>query len=187
MRIVGGTLSGRKILPPLSLTTRPMMDRIRQALFNILEHHDWGATIGDVLTDAQVLDAFCGTGALAFESLSRGAAHATLFDKDREALTIAGKNAEALGVKKNCAILSADTLAPPPAKQGCKLVFLAPPYRKGLTPPAIIALDAAGWIAPHALIVTEVAKDETLDLPAGFAMLFTRSYGDTTLGFVVRT
>ena len=54
MRIVGGTLSGRKILPPTSITTRPMMDRIRQALFNILEHHDWGKPIGDLFFEPQV-------------------------------------------------------------------------------------------------------------------------------------
>ncbi len=187
MRIVGGTLSGRKIEPPLSLTTRPMMDRIRQALFNILEHHDWGNDIGDVLHTTHVLDAFCGTGALAFESLSRGAAHATLFDKDREALTIAGKNAETLGVKKSCAILAANTLQPPAATVSCKLVFLAPPYRKNLIPPALQALDKAGWIMPHALIVAETAKKETLELPSGYDICFTRTYGDTALHFVTRT
>src|ERR1700761_8891124 len=102
MRIVGGPLRGRKLLPPTSRTTRPMMDRIREALFNILSHHDWGKEIGDPFADAQVLDAFCGTGALAFEAISRGAAHATLFDKDRQALLIATQNAESLGISSQC-------------------------------------------------------------------------------------
>ena len=63
MRIVGGSLSGRKIEPPLSTVTRPMMDRVREALFNILAHRDWGKNVGDVFAeDVCVLDAFCGTG-----------------------------------------------------------------------------------------------------------------------------
>ena len=186
MRIVGGTLSGRKIEPPLSLTTRPMMDRVRQALFNILAHHDWGAKIGEALDGTHVLDAFCGTGALAFEALSQGAAHATLFDKDRQALQIATQNATTLGVKARCDIIAADTLAPPSAKQACRLVFLAPPYRKELIPPALLALDRAGWIAPDALILAETAKKEALPIPEGFSILFSRSYGDTALHFIAR-
>ncbi len=184
MRIVGGTLSGRKIEPPLSRTTRPMMDRVRQALFNILAHHDWGKKTGDVLDGTQVLDAFCGTGALAFEAISWGAKHATLFDKDREALQIAKKNAMAIGIENKCQILLFDTLSPPKATKPCQLVFLSPPYRKELIPPAMLALDKAGWIGKHALIVAETAKKEPLELPEGFELLFSRFYADTGLHFI---
>src|SRR5271168_1109936 len=181
MRIVGGSLSGRKLEPPTSRATRPMMDRVRQALFNILEHRDWGKSIGDLFYETEVLDAFCGTGALAFEAISRGAVHATLFDKERQALLIAKKNATALGIEKKCAIIEGDALAPSKAKKPCKLVFLAPPYRKDLIPPAMLACDAAGWIAKHALIVAETAKKETLGIPEGFNVLFSRFYSDTAL------
>ncbi len=183
MRITGGTLSGRKIAPPLSLVTRPMMDRIRQALFNILAHHDWGVC-GDVLQDAYILDAFCGTGALAFESLSWGARHATLFDRDRQALQIANQNAKTLGVQDRCMIVSADTLTPPRATHPCQLLFLAPPYRKNLIPPAMVALRNTGWMAPHALILAETARKEELPLPEGYTLLLSRFYGDTGLHFV---
>jgi 16S rRNA (guanine966-N2)-methyltransferase len=184
MRIVGGTLSGRKIEPPFSRTTRPMMDRVREALFNILAHHDWGKDIGNVLDHTDVLDGFCGTGALAFEALSWGAKRATLFDKDRHALLVANKNAATLGIKSKCDIIDADTLAPPRATRECKLIFLAPPYRKGLIPPALLALAATGWMAPDGLIVAETAKKERLDLPEGFFSLFTRYYGETALHFI---
>lgn len=187
MRIVGGSLSGRKIEPPLSLVTRPMMDRVRQALFNILAHHDWGDAIGDVFDETLVLDAFCGTGALAFEALSWGAASATLFDKDVQALQIATKNAATLGVKDRCTIVSADTLQPPRASKPCHLVFLAPPYRKNLIPPAMLALDQAGWMVPNVLILAETAKKETLDVPAGFTRIHDRAYGDTALHFIIRS
>ncbi len=186
MRITGGTLAGRKIEPPLSRTTRPMMDRVRQALFNILAHHDWGREIGNVFGDTHVLDAFCGTGALAFEAISYGAEHATLFDKDRNALEVATKNADTLGVKKLCYIRAGDATEPPRAAQPCKLVFLAPPYRKNLIPPALIALNKMGWIAKHPLILAETAKKEALEIPEEFQVLFSRYYGDTALHFLTR-
>ncbi|MFA4995067.1 MAG: RsmD family RNA methyltransferase [Bdellovibrionales bacterium] len=209
MRIVGGTLSGRKIEPPLSMVTRPMMDRVREALFNILAHRDWGKNIGDVFAeDIAVLDAFCGTGALAFEAISWGAGQATLFDKDMEALKIARQNAATLGITDKCQILSADVTMPPPAQSRlrgaseagvpqssraqlnpgtpCKLVFLAPPYRKGLIPPAFLALDTAGWIAPHAVIVAETAKKEAFEALPECEVVVERSYADTTLRFMVK-
>jgi 16S rRNA (guanine966-N2)-methyltransferase len=187
MRIIGGKLSGRTIKAPAGRTTRPMLDRIRQALFNIVEHHDWGKQIGNPLTGANVIDAFCGTGALAFEALSRGAKQATLFEKDRNALRIAMENAEALGLKKDtCRIIATDTLHPPEASYECELVFVAPPYRKGLIAPALAALDVAGWIADNALIVVETAKKEPLELPENFVPLFSRFYADTGIHFVSR-
>jgi 16S rRNA (guanine966-N2)-methyltransferase len=187
MRIVGGKLSGRKITPPVSLTTRPMMDRVRVSLFNILLHHDWGSQIGKVFeADTYVLDAFCGTGALAFEALSHGAAHATLFDKDQEALMIAKKNAAHLKVEKDCQILLTDALNPPKARQACKLIFLSPPYNKDLIAPAVPALDKAGWIDKHAVLVAETAKKEKFEAPEGFTLKLSRTYGIATLHFLVR-
>jgi 16S rRNA (guanine966-N2)-methyltransferase len=186
MRIIGGKLSGRTLKSPLSRATRPMLDRVREALFNIIEHHDWGKATGNPLKDANVLDAFCGTGALAFEALSRGAAHATLFDKDRNALRIATENAENLGLKNVCRIMPADMLEPPKASSECRLVFIAPPYRKGLVAPSLAALDVTGWIAANALIIVETAKKEPLELPGNFVPLFSRFYADTALHFVIR-
>jgi 16S rRNA (guanine966-N2)-methyltransferase len=187
MRIVGGALSGRKFEPPTSLTTRPMMDRVRQALFNILAHREWGKQIGDLFEgEIHVLDAFCGTGALAFEALSRGAAQATLFDRDAEALKIARLNATNLGIADQCHIRDADATNPPVAPSVCKLVFLAPPYRKNLILPAFAALDAAGWIAPHAVIVAETAKKEMLEPLTDCALAVSRFYGDTALHFLTR-
>jgi 16S rRNA (guanine966-N2)-methyltransferase len=187
MRIVGGSLSGRKIEPPLSLVTRPMMDRVREALFNILAHRDWGKGVGDLFeSDIHVLDAFCGTGALAFEAISWGAAQATLFDKDAQALKIARQNAATLGIVNQCQIFSADATQPPQAPSPCKLIFLAPPYRKNLIPPSFAALDAAGWISPHAVIVAETAKKEAFEAMPGCEIVVSRYYGDTALHFLLR-
>lgn len=186
MRIVGGTHSGRKITPPLSRATRPMMDRVRQALFNILEHHDWGAGVPDLFAGTRVLDAFCGTGALAYESLSRGAAYATLFDIGKQARQVAEKNANDLGFGLSCSIAGVSALSPPKTREPCQLVFLAPPYRKNLIPPALIALESAGWFAPALVIVAETAKNEPFDPPSGFVISLQRFYGDTALHFLLR-
>ncbi len=186
MRIVGGTHSGRKITPPLSRSTRPMMDRVRQALFNILEHHDWGPGVPDLFENARILDAFCGTGALAFEALSRGASFATLFDIGKQARQIAQKNAMELGLSDRCEIVATNAVTPPKTRAPCSLVFLAPPYRKGLIPPALLALDAAGWLAERPVIVAETAKTEALEIPQGFLTALQRHYGDTTLRFLLR-
>jgi 16S rRNA (guanine966-N2)-methyltransferase len=183
MRIIGGTLSGRKLKTPEGRATRPMLDRVREGLFNILAHHDWGEAIGNPLDGTNVLDAFCGTGALAFEALSRGAARAFLFDKSKQARQTAKENAAALGLRDVCHIMPVDATSPPKADAVCQLVFLAPPYRKGLVPPALTALEKAGWIAPNTLIVIETAKNEELELPEKYAVLETRTYGDTALFF----
>jgi 16S rRNA (guanine966-N2)-methyltransferase len=165
-----------------------MMDRVREALFNILAHRDWGKQIGDLFEDENlhVLDAFCGTGALAFEAISWGAKHATLFDRDASALKVARQNAIALGISKQCSISSADATQPPKASHPCKLIFLAPPYRKDLIPPSFAALDAAGWIAPHALIVAETAKTEKLEALPYSNLIVARAYGEPMLHFMVR-
>jgi 16S rRNA (guanine966-N2)-methyltransferase len=184
MRIIGGTLSGRSLETPTGNVTRPMMDRMRETLFNVLMHRDWGFGAGRLFEDARVLDAFCGTGALAFEALSRGAVHATLLDQDAQALRIASANARSLGVERQTTVIAANTLAPPAAAHRCRVVFLAPPYHKKLVRPALLALSNVGWIAPGALIVVHIGGKEPLDLPDGYEAMLSRVYGDTALHFV---
>jgi 16S rRNA (guanine966-N2)-methyltransferase len=165
-----------------------MMDRVREALFNILAHRDWGKAIGELFEEeTHALDAFCGTGALAFEALSWGVGFATLLDKDAQALNTTRHNATSLGIASKCRILSADATQPPVNSAAPhKLVFLAPPYRKNLIPPSFLALDAAGWIASRALIVVETAKNEHLENLPGCAIVLSRFYGDTGLHFFSR-
>lgn len=184
MRIVGGTLAGRTLNAPDGMTTRPTTDRVRESLFNILIHRDWD---GWELDGATALDAFAGSGALAFEALSRGASRATFFDTSRAALDCITANAKALGLADRVTIRQADALKPPKAPAPCTLIFLDPPYRKQMIPPALVALREAGWIAQGALIVAETAKSETLALPEGFTGRDSRTYGDSTLHMVRQT
>jgi 16S rRNA (guanine966-N2)-methyltransferase len=157
MRIIAGAWRGRALAAPPGDGTRPTADRVRQALFDRLMHAPWAgrAAVGG----AWVLDAFAGTGALGLEALSRGAAHATFLETGRTALAALRGNVAACRAEGRCTVLAADALRPPPGR-ACGLVFLDPPYGQALVGPALAALRTAGWIAPGALVVAEVGREE---------------------------
>ena len=178
MRIIAGRHRGRVLRAPEGEATRPTADRVRQALFDMLWHAAWGGRMA--VQDQLVLDAFAGTGALGLEALSRGADHCTFIEKDRGALAVLRANIAACREDPRSAVLAADATRPPRAHVPCGLVFLDPPYGKELVPRALAALQAAGWIAPGALIVAETAAGEALLLP-GFEPLATRSHGAATV------
>ena len=174
MRIIAGRHRGRVLRAPEGEATRPTADRVRQALFDMLWHAAWGGRMA--VQDQLVLDAFAGTGALGLEALSRGADHCTFIEKDRGALAALRANVAACREDPRSAVLAVDATRPPPARVPCGLVFLDPPYGKDLVPRAVAALQAAGWIAPGALLVAETGAEEALVLP-GFEPLATRSHG----------
>jgi 16S rRNA (guanine966-N2)-methyltransferase len=177
VRIVAGKLKGRRLAAPAGRDIRPTADRTRQALFDLLEHGHLVAGGGSAVVDAVVLDAFCGTGALGLEALSRGAASASFMDASRTALDGARANAKTLGVAGS--FILADARHPPRARQPATLVFLDPPYDQGLAVPALAALGTAGWIAPGAIISLELSGRELADFaaPPGLAVLDERRYG----------
>lgn len=177
MRIVAGKHKGRTISAAEGNEIRPTSDRARQALFNILEHRGWGAGGASPVAGARVLDAFCGTGALGLEALSRGAAHATFLDKSRVALAVCRTNVKSLDETSNSAILQGDALHPVRPGEPYTLVFLDPPYREGMAGPALSALTAAGWLSDEALCIVETAAKEELELADGFELLDQRRYG----------
>lgn len=180
MRIVGGRWRGRALAPvgrgDARARLRPTGDRVREGLFNLLEH---GAA-ADPVPGARVLDAFAGTGALGFEALSRGAARATFLDTGRAAQGLLARNAALLGAEEAATILRRDATRPGPAPlPPCDLVFLDPPWGKGLGEAALTALADAGWIAPGATVVwEEAARPEP---PAGWTVLDRRRYGASGL------
>ncbi|MEO3473063.1 16S rRNA (guanine(966)-N(2))-methyltransferase RsmD [Roseomonas sp. CAU 1739] len=178
MRIIAGRHRGRVLRAPEGAATRPTADRVRQALFDMLWHAPWGGRT--VVQDQLVLDAFAGTGALGLEALSRGADHATFFEIDRAALSALRANIAACKEEPRSAVLAADATRPPRARVPCGLVFLDPPYGQGLVEKAVGRLDAAGWIAPGALLVAEAGLEEAIDLP-GFEPVAVRSHGAATV------
>jgi 16S rRNA (guanine966-N2)-methyltransferase len=162
---------------------RPTSDRAREALFNILSHGRFAAS-GLPFTSRPVLDAFAGTGALGLEALSRGASAAVFIENGREALAALRRNVVSLGEEDRAHIVAGDATRPPRASMVCTVAFLDPPYRSGLASPALSALASAGWLAPDALAVVEVAAREELPVPARFATVDERVYGAARLVFL---
>ena len=184
MRIIAGRHRGRRLAAPAGRDVRPMTDRTREALFNVLAHGGWGAEDGNPVVDAVVLDAFCGTGALALEALSRGAAEAWLLDVSKASLAAAQQNVEAMREGDRAHLLRADSTRPPPARARATLVFIAPPYGRDLAPPAIRALADQGWLATGAVLVVELAVTDPFAIPDGFTALDDRRYGGARLLFL---
>src|SRR5712675_2722777 len=164
MRIVGGRLRGRALAAPKSQAIRPTADRLREALFNILVH-----AYGDPISGARVLDLFAGTGALGLEALSRGAAFALFVDDGAEARALLRQNVEALGLAAVTRIFRRDAtkLGPAHPVEPFSLVFLDPPYGKGLAEKALVSAREGGWLTDDALIVVEEAADAGFKAPDG--------------------
>lgn len=179
MRIIGGALRGRRLAAPPGSTTRPTADRVRQALFDSLVHAPWAGP--ESITDAHVLDAFAGTGALGLEALSRGAMDAVFFETDAAACRVLSANITACRMEDRTRIVAADATRPPPG-QPCSLVFLDPPYDdERLLSGALSALASAGWIAPAALLVIETRARHRPPTLGG--LLAERHYGAARIGF----
>lgn len=183
MRIVGGKLKSRALKAPAGQGTRPTADRTRESLFNILEHAPWSAG----LEGRRVLDLFAGAGALGLEALSRGADFALFVETDAGARGAIRDNIEALGLYGVARIhrRSATDLGVKPAGLGdpFDLVFLDPPYGKGLGEAAIARLMEGAWIGADALIVFECGADETPHTP-GYEQLDERLYGAAKVLFL---
>ena len=187
MRITGGTLRGRNLVAPPDARVRPTSDKVRQAIFNILAHNDFG--IGFTLDGAKVCDLFAGTGGLGIEALSHGASFALLVDDSAESRALIRTNVETLGLTGVTKIWRRDAtdLGPMAAGSGgpFDLAFLDPPYRKNLVAPALAALRDGGWLSRNAVVVVETGEDETVTLPDGFSMQNERVYGDTRVLILV--
>ncbi len=183
LRIVGGVHRGRRLVVPPGEAVRPTSDRAREALFNILSHGGFAAS-GLPFADRPVLDAFAGTGAFGLEALSRGAGAAVFIENGREALAALRRNVRALDEEDRVQIVAGDATRPPRAAFACAVAFLDPPYSSGLAAAALPALAAAGWLAPEALAVVELAAAEEWAPLSGFAPLDSRVYGAARLVFL---
>jgi len=185
MRIIAGTHRTRQIEAPEGLTTRPMTDRVRENLFNLL---------GGAVPDAVVLDLFCGSGALGLEALSRGAAGCTFVDSDRDAVNAVETNCRRLGLLDRVRVLRRDVLRPgawirPAGAAAYTLIFVDPPYKMTADPAGqqrlaemVQALVRLGCVAAGAIAMLRAERGTRVSLPwSGFELADARSYGTTTL------
>ena len=184
MRVVGGRLKGRNIAAPSSRDIRPTADRLRESVFNILLH-----AYDDPIEGARVLDLFAGTGALGIEAVSRGAAFTLFVDNGAEARALLRNNVEALGLGGVTKVYRRDAtnLGPAHPVEPFALVFLDPPYGRGLAEKALASLRTGGWLVPDALLVVEESKAANVAAPEGFEELERRAYDDTEFVFLRAT
>jgi 16S rRNA (guanine966-N2)-methyltransferase len=184
MRIVAGKHKGKSIYGPAGVEIRPTSDRVREAIFNILAHSDWGQNVPSCIQGARVLDGFCGTGAMGLEALSRGSHFATFIDNNVTSLDLCKRNVTSLGETEASAILSCDCLNPVKPEDPCDLVFLDPPYKNNIIWDALTALSNAGWIAKGAVCILETGNKQSAEPPKNFEFRSQRSYGSTIITFL---
>jgi 16S rRNA (guanine966-N2)-methyltransferase len=190
LRIIAGFHRGREIDAPEGMATRPMTDRVRESLFNILQAE---------VPEAVVLDLFCGSGALGLESLSRGAAACTFVDSGGLAVETVEMNCERLGLSDRVRILRRDALSPgpwikPAGAAAYTLIFVDPPYAMTADPGGRARLKSMaaelvrmGVIAVGATAMLRAERGIDVELPwEGFVVDDTRTYGSTTLHLMTR-
>lgn len=182
MRIISGRFRGLALASvgkgDAGAHLRPTTDRVRESLFSMLT----GGRFGDPIEGAHVLDLFAGTGALGLEALSRGAAHVTLVDDGRKALSLIRENVTKCRCGDEVTVVKRDATKLPVFVTGGTphdLLFLDPPYGKGFGEKALACALKGGWVAPGALIVWE--ENAGIEVPAGVELLDSRRYGDTVI------
>ncbi|CAO4839989.1 MAG: Ribosomal RNA small subunit methyltransferase D [Holosporales bacterium] len=175
MRIIAGTLRGKKLLMPPQSTTRPTSDKVRGAVFNILEHRH----LSHGFKDLHVLDAFSGSGALGLEAYSRGCKSVTFAEKNKEAFGVLKKNVGLNAPNLICCQKDVTTLQ---FLNKFDLVFMDPPFQDhALYQKLCDHLLAQNCLSDHAIIYVEMGKDNPVSLP--FNLIDERQYGAVQVQF----
>ena len=175
MRIIVGSLGGRQFASPRGHRTRPMSDKVRGALFN---------TLGD-LAGLTVLDAFAGSGALAYEALSRGATSVIAIDSDTSAQKTIAENTKLLGHAKQLKLIKANASSwLITTDEAYDIILLDPPYQD-LQPNLLTRL--ADRAKPGGLVVASLPPKADFKLPESYELLAQKHYGDASLTFYRRT
>jgi 16S rRNA (guanine(966)-N(2))-methyltransferase RsmD len=177
MRVIGGSAKGRKLLAVPGATTRPITDRVKESLFNIL---------GNRVVDARVLDLFAGTGSVGIEALSRGAAEAVFVEWDRKALRVLRRNLELTGLADRARVVADDVFRfiARAGESSFDFIYIAPPQYKGLWAQTLQALDSTSLPAPDGIVVAQIHpkeyQEQSLDR---LELVDQRKYGSTLLCF----
>jgi 16S rRNA (guanine966-N2)-methyltransferase len=176
LRLTGGTLRSRSVSTPSGRAVRPTPARVKEALFSIL---------ADRLNNANVLDLFAGTGALGFEALSRGAAHATFVEQHRPTAAALRGTAQALGLTERTTVLALSTeRAARMVKGRYDLVFADPPYAQPYPAAAFGTLRERGAIDDRSLVVYEHSSHDAAPVDPAFAVQREAAYGEVALAFL---
>lgn len=183
MRVIAGEARGRKLTAPKSMRVRPTADRVKEALFSMLV-----SRLGE-FTGMRVLDIFAGTGNLGIEALSRGASYAVFIDSHQESADIIRKNLEITKYSDSAKVVLQDAAAAlkwlSRGEAPFHLIFLDPPYHKGLSASVLEILSDSPLVDAGTTIIAEFSSKE--DLPRSFGRLREterRVFGDSALSFL---
>lgn len=184
MRIVAGKFRGKNLVSSDHLALRPTTDKNRESLFNILSSAKFIKEIGFEIVESKVLDLCCGTGAVGFEALSRGAKSVTFVDNNNSHLDLVAKNSKALGVENYTKIICLDAKNLPRSNEVFDLIFIDPPYCEDYQAIVGSLLDS-GFIKEKTLLVVEFPSNIKLEniFADKIKFLDLRSYGKTSFWF----
>ena len=171
MRIISGCRRGHKLLEFEGRDVRPTTDRVKEAIFNLIQMY---------VPQSEVLDMFAGSGALSFEAVSRGAAHAVLVDSDRRSAELINKNISALRFGEKCTVVTGSCFDYA-ARCGkmFDLIFLDPPYNKGLIEPALEAVVKNKLLNDDGIVVLESDNTDFKSGMDGLEIIKQKKYGRT--------
>ncbi len=178
MRVIAGELKGKKLFSVKGLRLRPTSDRVKEAIFDILQ---------DKVAGKKVLDLFAGTGALGIEALSRGAEKAIFVEHSPHVLAALRRNIAECRLEKKTEVLACDVFKGIKilASRGevCDLIFIDPPYGRGLVEETLKNLSQSGLVPPDGLIIAEHSLKEDLLIPHPWKLIAHRHYGATGISF----
>ena len=178
MRVISGTCKGKRLFSLKGLNLRPTSDRVKEAIFDILQ---------DQIEGRQVLDLFAGTGALGIEALSRGARGAVFVEESPRSLTVLRKNIEECRVKDRAQVLAREVMTGikilEAKGESFQLIFLDPPYGKGVAHKTLKALAASSIVSPDTMIVAEHAAADDISSIPHLERVDARKYGGTRVSF----
>ncbi|HLS19057.1 MAG TPA: 16S rRNA (guanine(966)-N(2))-methyltransferase RsmD [Paracoccaceae bacterium] len=187
MRIIGGRFRGSHLATPGKAAEgqlRPTSDRVREAVFNLLAHGNYGQPSPP--ENRRVLDLFAGTGALGIEALSRGASFTVFVEDHPASRALIRENVERLRLTGETKIWRRDATRLGPCRSApFDLIFADPPYGRDLGGKALASARAGGWIAPGAIIVLEFGRDEAAPELPGLCLVEDRHYGDSRILILV--
>jgi 16S rRNA (guanine966-N2)-methyltransferase len=171
-------VKGRRLASVQGQDIRPTSDKVREAIFSLL---------GQDVSDTKVLDLFAGTGSLGIEALSRGAQRVLFIDSSDRAVRLIMENLDRCGLRGRGFVVKKDLSkglpwGSPLLKEKIDLVFMDPPYRKGMITPLLEALSDRQVLSPLAIVVAETSKTEWLPNPLRkLRLVKERRYGDTRI------
>lgn len=179
MRIISGIAKGKKLLSPLTMETRPTLDRIKESMFDIIQMKVYGS---------KVIDIFAGTGSLGLEAVSRGASNCILIDKSKDTYDLLSQNVINLKFEDKCKTFNMDSYKAIEQlgveREKFDIIFIDPPYIKDMIPPAFEIIEKYNMLLDDGIIVTKIDLKEKLYEGTKKIKLYNhRKYGNTIICF----